>query len=151
MCEIIRLFITGLIYTIPISPSLYVIRNSNTIKIKMKEAFTVKFINWTMSHWTIQWQLVNLQNILVGYTKCVVYFSGTAFNCLSCIITRTTWYILVKPTKTFTLNKDQFLGMITNEYRAQMKPVAARAPDWRMLTVSTGLCKSPIPARTKPC
>lgn len=50
-----------------------------------------------------------------------------------------------------TLNKDQFLGMMTNEYLDQMKPVAASEPHCRRLTFSTGRLMSPIPAITRPC
>lgn len=35
--------------------------------------------------------------------------------------------MLVAPTKTLTLNKLQFFGIMTNEYRDHMTPVAAKA------------------------
>lgn len=40
---------------------------------------------------------------------------------------------------------------MTSEYLAQIKPVAARAEDCEILSLSAGLDKSPIPAITKLC
>lgn len=60
------------------------------------------------------------------------------------------WYTLVKNTKILTLNKLQFFGFITREYLDQIRPVAARADDWAILSFSAGRVKSPIPANTKP-
>lgn len=58
--------------------------------------------------------------------------------------------MFVAPTKTLTLNKLQFLGIITNEYRDHMIPVAAKAEHCDMLNFSAGRVISPIPAMTKP-
>ena len=55
----------------------------------------------------------------------------------------------VIPTKMFTANKSQFLGVITSEYRDHMKPVAVRAVDWVVLSFSTGRAMSAIPAITR--
>lgn len=54
------------------------------------------------------------------------------------------------PTKTFTLNKLQFFGIMTREYRDHMTPVAANAEHWDMLILSAGRVMSPIPAITNP-
>lgn len=70
---------------------------------------------------------------------------------LADLTARTTWYKLVRPTKKLTLQRLQFLGMMTRDQRAQMKPVAARAPDWVILNLSTGRSKSLILATTRPC
>lgn len=55
----------------------------------------------------------------------------------------------VQATNTFTLNRFQFLGMITNEYLDQIQPVAAKAPDCDADNFSAGRAISPIPAITR--
>merc|ERR1719427_2305838 len=52
--------------------------------------------------------------------------------------------------KTFTLNKFQFFGMITVEYRDQIVPVHARDRDWPKLSFSAGRARSAMPAMTSP-
>lgn len=54
-------------------------------------------------------------------------------------------------TNKLTLNKLQFLGIITREYLDQMHPVIARESDCETLSLSAGRVKSPIPAITRPC
>lgn len=58
--------------------------------------------------------------------------------------------MLVNATKTLTLKRLQFLGMITRLYLDQIVPVAARDSDCGMLSLSAGLAISPNPANTSP-
>lgn len=96
----------------------------------------IKFNNWT----TTATVLGNSEEAYWAIAFCFLLWSRT----------RPTWYALVRPTNKLTLKRDQFLGMMTKEYRDQMNPVAAKAPDCLMLTFSTGRFMSPIPANTKP-
>lgn len=53
------------------------------------------------------------------------------------------------PTKKLTAAKLKFTGVITNEYRTQIKPVAAKARFCDTLSFSAGRLKSLTPAMTR--
>lgn len=63
---------------------------------------------------------------------------------------RKSWEPPAQPTKKFTANRLQFLGIITREYLDQIRPVAINTADCAVLSFSAGLVISAIPAHTKP-
>lgn len=64
---------------------------------------------------------------------------------------RPSWIVCVIATNKLTEKRDQFLGIMTSEYRDQMHPVKNKAMHWAIESVDAARVKSFRPAKTRPC